>query len=123
MPNIQLNVSDFTQNPLSVRNVVVTPIYDYTVAGASLITSDRVSQQTDSNGSVTFGNMLSGGYRVDFSGPYKVSSIIINVPSGSGTLNAKDLIGVPLTGDAYGTAYTKAQSPFNGPDWAISFGG
>lgn len=110
MPNVNIKVEDFTQQPWNVRQVVMTPLYSYTVDGNNIVPGDRLVRRTDANGSVTFSGVVSGAYELEFIGSHRITPLEILV-SGTGTLNAKDLIGIRLSGlSASEMAYSMAQS-------------
>jgi hypothetical protein len=106
--NVFISAEDFTQTPFALRKITLTPLFDYSVDGLNIVTADRLTQTADTSGDVTFSNVISGTYELEFHGSYKTTKIPIQV-SGTGTLNAVNLIGA-YTGLNPNLAYSKSQS-------------
>lgn len=81
---------DFGLSALSVKQARVTPLQPYGTNGSGIITGDWNSRTTDTNGSFTLSNIMSGySYRVELTGPF-VKTTFTNSFDGSvtGEVNA-----------------------------------
>jgi hypothetical protein len=95
--HVTFSLIDITSHPFAVKKVNVTPVNNaVTITSGSIATGDMVSQNTDSSGSVVFG-LVPTVYKVECVTPQKVTQFNITVPANGGSLNAKDLITVPIT--------------------------
>ena len=86
--HILFNLEDFVTNPLSIKQVKLTPTDQPSAVGTFIVTKDTRTQQTGTNGSTTFSNVVAGEYRVDVVGPTLTTTFTILVTNTSATINA-----------------------------------
>ena len=64
--NVRFTFSDFTTNPASVKQVVMTPLYQYGVSGTNVLITDKIATKTDKSGVCIVSNVTVGyAYRVE----------------------------------------------------------
>lgn len=94
--NLTCNFADFTTTSAGVRRVVLTPLQAFADYQGSILTATPVTRQTDTNGSYTFTNVISGyTYALEVDTPYSNVVRTIGIPQGfTGSFNATNFLGV-----------------------------
>lgn len=75
-----------------IKKLTITPLLEYTVYGSTnLATGDPVIRTVDANGLVTVSNLISGSYRVEFSGARVITTFTNSFGTNvTGLVNALD---------------------------------
>jgi hypothetical protein len=102
--DVLVNVHSMVSGPVSGRRVTLTLLDPGAVtAGPWLLPGDAYALFTGTNGTVTFTNVLNGGYRLDIAGnPGRTYPI--GVPDTNGVINAAALVGATNTMPYFYTA-------------------
>lgn len=111
--NVVYNFQNFQGAPQKIRELDITPIFQFTTSFTNFITRDMVPTKTGTNGSVTVTNMLMGyGYLVSFIGANSITTFTNMFGTNlSGTINASDYANnIPTNMVAGATAYSQAQA-------------
>lgn len=102
------DTSDTT--PQGLRSVSLYPSGTFTNGAGRIITRDRMSRITDSDGNVTISNVYGGDYRGELQGTFTVTTNWYHFPVTNGLISAADWITAPTNGNTGYRAYTTAES-------------
>lgn len=110
--NAVFNFVDMTTQPQAVRSLSLYPVGGpFTNGVGGIVTRDRVSVTTGTNGSVTVSNVYGWTYRSELQGTWGTTTNYYTFPVTNGTFNAADYAGSPTNGP--GLSYSSAQSDSN----------
>lgn len=106
------NFTDFTGTPQKIKSLTIEPIAPLALDNTNIVTGDRRIFVTDTSGSKTVSNILSGyNYRITLAGSYTTTvftnSFGTNV---TGLVNASDYIAISTNLASGLTAYSKAEA-------------
>jgi hypothetical protein len=91
--DVTFNLADFTTTAITNRVVFIWPKSTPRMNATDLILSrDRKSYVSDTNGTFTVTNMTAGYYLCQLQGPYAKTDFRIYCDDTNGTLNASDLL-------------------------------
>jgi hypothetical protein len=91
--DVTFSLADFTTTAITNRVVFIWPKSTPRMNATDLILSrDRKSYVSDTNGTFTVTNMTAGNYLCQLQGPYAKTDFRIYVDDTNGTLNASDLL-------------------------------
>jgi hypothetical protein len=91
--DVTFNLADFTTSVITNRVVFVTPKSTPRSNPTDLILSrDRKTYVSDTNGTFTVTNMTYGLYQCQLQGPFAKTDFRVYVTDTNGTLNASDLL-------------------------------
>lgn len=91
--DVVFNLADFTTTAITNRAVYVWPKSTPKANAVDLILSrDRKTYVSDTNGTFTVTNMTAGNYLCQLQGPYAKTDFRIYVDDTNATLNASDLL-------------------------------
>ncbi len=98
-------------SPQGERKLELYPIgAPWTNGIGGIITRDRVSRETGTNGSLTISNLFPGSYRGELKGTFAVTTNWYAIPDTNGVIFAADYATVPTNGPNGILAYTRAQT-------------
>jgi hypothetical protein len=86
----------------------LTPVFDYTTNGQNIVVGERRALVTDASGAVTFSGVVTGNYTISLIGDFKPTKVPI-LASGTGLLNAVDLISASLVTPDNLASYSRRQ--------------
>lgn len=110
--NAVFNFVDMTTQPQAVRSLSLYPVGGpFTNGVGGIVTRDRVSVTTGTNGMVTVSNVYGWTYRSELQGTWGTTTNYYTFPVTNGTFNAADYAGSPTNGP--GLSYSSAQSDSN----------
>jgi hypothetical protein len=104
--------------PLTNRTVNITPLWTVTDSGTNLaIGNQRYPRNTTNTGSITISNLVAGGYRVEYSGPFSLVTFTNVFPTNIfGLINAGDSLylsaAIPVNGATVAYSQTAADARF-----------
>jgi len=92
--HVLFNFYDFTQATSGLTNcrVLITPKSTPRTNDGKIVSSDRLTFWTDTNGSCTASNVVYGTYQVELQGPFAFTPFLILVPDTNTLVNAADLL-------------------------------
>jgi hypothetical protein len=96
--------------PQGLRFVALYPSGTFTNGNGVIVTRDRVTGTTDTNGSLIISNVYGGDYRGELQGTYTVTTNWYHFPVTNGLIRAGDYLTAPTNGNTGYRAYTTAES-------------
>lgn len=93
-------------NPQGLRSASVYPSGSFTNGNGVIITRDRVSGITDTNGSLVINYIYGGDYRAELQGTFTVTTNWYHFPVTNGLIRAADYLTAPTNGNTGYRAYT-----------------
>lgn len=88
--DVQFNFGDFTAAPQGLKRFVLYPVVLDSSNNVQLVTRDRISAQTSTNGCLTLTNVQCGMYRSELFGTSITTTNLFQFPCTNGLVNAKD---------------------------------
>lgn len=96
-------------SPQGLRSVSIYPTGTFTNGNGIIITRDRVTGSTDTNGSLTVSNIYGGDYRGELQGTFTVTTNWYHFPVTNGLIRAADYLSPPATNGGV-VGYSQAQA-------------
>lgn len=88
--DVQFVFGDFTATPKGLKRLWFYPVVVDSSNNVQLVTRDRISILTGTNGSVTITNVQVGTYRSELFGTSSITTNLFEIPATNGVISAKD---------------------------------